>query len=344
MPFEERRHVGSWMVPSVDPELNLVYVGTSVTSPTPKFLLGGTDLTHLYHNSTLALDADTGEIVWYYQHMNDHWTSTTPSSACSWTPRCGPTLGRGLDKPAHPAQRGAARPDGDSREDEHRLHPRPRDRRVLWARPTITQNVVSGIDRATGAATENAELIFTAAGQQVIACPHASGGKDWDAGVPPADQHHVHVASQRLRAHGPLDDGGRSLYSLSMRNEFAPGRTSSPRSSARSSTVLDEVCSTLYVAGAAKCCLPTPRSGSSGRLRERARSRAPVGTGRDPAHQRGGRARALPAAVPDGDSPARGAPGRRRAGAGAHDGPAVNATPVGDGNVTGARLRERRPE
>ena len=65
VPFEERRHVGSWMVPSVDPELNLVYVGTSVTSPAPKFLLGGTDLTHLYHNSTLALDADTGEIVWY---------------------------------------------------------------------------------------------------------------------------------------------------------------------------------------------------------------------------------------------------------------------------------------
>ena len=28
------------MTPSYDPELNLVYVGTSVTSPAPKFLLG----------------------------------------------------------------------------------------------------------------------------------------------------------------------------------------------------------------------------------------------------------------------------------------------------------------
>ena len=65
VPFEERGHVGSWMVPSYDPELNLVYVGTSVTSPAPKFMLGGADLTHLYHNSTLALDGDTGEIVWY---------------------------------------------------------------------------------------------------------------------------------------------------------------------------------------------------------------------------------------------------------------------------------------
>ena len=31
-------------------------------------MLGGVDKTHLYHNSTLALHADTGEIVWYYQN------------------------------------------------------------------------------------------------------------------------------------------------------------------------------------------------------------------------------------------------------------------------------------
>ena len=78
VPFEERRHVGAWMVPSYDPALNLVYVGTSVTSPAPKFLLGGADLAHLYHNSTLALDADTGEIRWYYQHLNDHWDLDHP--------------------------------------------------------------------------------------------------------------------------------------------------------------------------------------------------------------------------------------------------------------------------
>mgnify|MGYP000079495259 CR=1 FL=1 len=33
VPYEERLHVGSWMVPSYDPALDLVYVGTSVTSP-----------------------------------------------------------------------------------------------------------------------------------------------------------------------------------------------------------------------------------------------------------------------------------------------------------------------
>src|SRR2546422_9506082 len=31
LPYEKRSHVGTWMVPSYDPELNLLYVGTSVT-------------------------------------------------------------------------------------------------------------------------------------------------------------------------------------------------------------------------------------------------------------------------------------------------------------------------
>ena len=94
----------AWMVPSFDPGLNLIYVGTSVTSPSPKYLLGGADKQHLYHNSTLALDVDTGEIRWYYQHLIDHWdldhpferllvdTAVSPSaSAVQWiNPRLRP--------------------------------------------------------------------------------------------------------------------------------------------------------------------------------------------------------------------------------------------------------------
>ena len=63
IPFEERVHVGSWIAASYDPVLSLVYVRTSVTSPAPKFLLGGADNQHLDHNSTPALDGDTGEMA-----------------------------------------------------------------------------------------------------------------------------------------------------------------------------------------------------------------------------------------------------------------------------------------
>ena len=58
VPMNERWHVGTWMVPSYDPELNLIYVGTSVTIPAPKFILAGNDMQHLYHNCTLAINAD----------------------------------------------------------------------------------------------------------------------------------------------------------------------------------------------------------------------------------------------------------------------------------------------
>ena len=213
VPYEERMHVGSWMVPSYDPQLDLVYVGTSVTSPAPKFMLGGVDNRHLYHNSTLALDGETGAIRWFYQHLNDHWD---------------------LD---HPFERilvdTAVAPDPDS---VAWINPRLRpgeERRVmtgipgktgvvytldretgefLWATPTIAQNVISDIDGATGAVTENSELIFTDLGQEVLSCPSWGGGKNWPAGrLQPADQHHVLPDAEHLRA-GALDDGGRPRH------------------------------------------------------------------------------------------------------------------------------------
>ena len=51
----------------------------------------------------------------------------------------------------------------------------------LWATPTVAQNVVSAIDGATGAVSENPELVFGSFGQEVLACPTAMGGKDWES-------------------------------------------------------------------------------------------------------------------------------------------------------------------
>ena len=188
VPYEERKHVGAWMVPSYDPELNLVYIGTSVTSPAPKFMLGGADLAHLYHNSTLALDADTGEIVWYYQHLNDHWdldhpferllvdTAVAPDpEAVAWI---NPRLENGEVRKVLtgiPGKTGLVYTlDRETGE-------------FLWATPTVTQNVISDIDGATGAVTENGEVVFSALGQEVLACPTLIGGKDWESVYGSAD-------------------------------------------------------------------------------------------------------------------------------------------------------------
>jgi alcohol dehydrogenase (cytochrome c) len=184
VPYERRRHVGAWMPPSYDPALNLVYIGTSVTSPAPKFLLGGNDKQHLYHNSTLALDADTGKLRWHYQHVVDHWdldhpferilvdTAVAPDPReVAWiNPRLSPGERRSVVT-GIPGKTGIV----------YTL-----DRRTgefLWARPTNFQNVVSRIDGATGTAVVNPQSLFTRANEERLICPNTNGGKNWPAGA-----------------------------------------------------------------------------------------------------------------------------------------------------------------
>ena len=225
VPFEDRKHVGTWMVPSYDPELNLIYIGTSVTSPAPKFMLGGPELAHLYHNSTLALDADTGEIVWYYQHLNDDWdldhpferllvdTAVAPDpDAVAWiNPRLRPGEVRKV-MTGIPGKTGVVYTlDRETGE-------------FLWANPTVAQNVITHIDGATGDVTENAEVIFSALGQERLACPSWAGGKDWEAGAYSPLTHTMYFplrnACQRLLS---TTEGGNSTYMLAARHQLAPG-------------------------------------------------------------------------------------------------------------------------
>jgi PQQ-dependent dehydrogenase (methanol/ethanol family) len=181
---EDRWHVGAWLVPSYDPELDLVYIGTSVTAPAPKFMIAGNDEQYLYHNSTLALEPDTGELVWYYQHVVDHWDldhpyerillDTAVAPDAREVPWINPRLTAGETRKVMtgiPGKTGLIytldRATGE----------------FLWARPTIMQNVVSEIDGATGAVAINAETLFTKPDEALFVCPTSNGGKNWPAGA-----------------------------------------------------------------------------------------------------------------------------------------------------------------
>ena len=239
VPYEQRVHVGSWMPASYDPELRLIYQGTSVTSPAPKFLLGGVENTHLYHNSTLAMEVETGEIRWYYQHLNDHWdldhpferllvdTAVAPDpDAVSWiNPRIQPGEVRKVVTGV-PGKTGVVYTlDRETGE-------------FLWATPTVSQNVISNIDGATGEVTENAEVTFTALGQEVLACPTWAGGKDWEAGAysPLTNAMYMplrntcarmlatdNVRSERALALTAGGQGGLEIYALAARHQLTPG-------------------------------------------------------------------------------------------------------------------------
>lgn len=227
VPMDQRWHVGTWMVPSYDPELNLIYVGTSVTIPAPKFILGGNQNKHLYHNSTLALNADTGKIVWYYQHIVDHWdldhpferllvdTAVAPNARdVMWiNPKLRPGERRKVIT-GIPGKTGVVytldRQTGE----------------FLWARPTVFQNVVSKIDGETGAVTVNDEVLFTGINQSHVVCPGSNGGKNWPAGAysPLTNTMYFPLQNMCMTATTTTDQRDPSkVYGLTMAPQLAPG-------------------------------------------------------------------------------------------------------------------------
>ena len=228
VPMEQRWHVGTWMVPSFDPELNMVYVGTSVTIPAPKFILGGVDKEHLYHNSTLALDLDTGEIRWHYQHLIDHWdldhpferilvdTAVTPNAdEVAWiNPRIEPGEVRKVIT-GIPGKTGIVYTlDRETGE-------------FLWARPTLFQNVVSGIDGATGKVTVDPERIYTHKDQTLLVCPGMNGGKNWPAGAYSPRTNAIYMPMQNLCMTAKTQTYERDptlVYGLEQQQELAPGK------------------------------------------------------------------------------------------------------------------------
>ena len=239
VPFEQRQHVGSWMVPSYDPELKLIILGTSVTSPAPKFYLGGVDNKHLYHNSTMALEVDTGEMRWYYQHLNDHWDLDHPFERLLVETRVAPD----------PDAVTWINPDLEFGEVRKVITGIPGKTGVvytldratgefLWATPTVQQNVIQDIDGATGAVTENPDVVFRESEQVVFVCPSWTGGKDWEAGAYSpltntmyyplrntcanmmATANFESETAQALTAGG---QGGLAIYSLAARHQLTPG-------------------------------------------------------------------------------------------------------------------------
>jgi len=227
VPMSQRWHVGTWMVPSYDPELNLVILGTSVTIPAPKFTLGGNDKQHLFHNCTIAINADTGKMVWYYQHVVDHWDLDHPferilvDTVVAPNPRevmwINPKVKAGERRKVVtgiPGKTGVVytldRTNGE----------------FLWARPTVAQNVISTID-GNGSVVVNREALFTKINEEKVICPSASsGGKNWPAGAysPLTNTMYMPLQNVCMTATTTTDTRDPSkVYGLRMVPQLAPG-------------------------------------------------------------------------------------------------------------------------
>jgi alcohol dehydrogenase (cytochrome c) len=64
----------TWISPTYDPDLNLLYVGTG--NPQPVMAAKKREGANLFTESIVALNADTGKLVWYFQpspHDTHDW-------------------------------------------------------------------------------------------------------------------------------------------------------------------------------------------------------------------------------------------------------------------------------
>jgi len=161
----------AWYVGSYDPQLNLVYYGSSNPSPWGASERGpdkseyGRE-TNLYTASTLALDADTGRIVWHFQ--------TTPYDAWDYD---GVNENILADLDLH-GQKTPALLKADRNGFFYVLN--RRNGTLISAAPFVYVNWAKGIDPETGRPIENPEKRPRLDVWAKDICPNLFGGKNWE--------------------------------------------------------------------------------------------------------------------------------------------------------------------
>jgi PQQ-dependent dehydrogenase (methanol/ethanol family) len=168
VPLENRWGATPWTTGSYDPELNLTYWGTGMPIPYAEIIRGTGDGDVLYTNATLALDADTGELAWYFQHLpRDNWDLDSPFERILVDAEVDGVMRKLLVSVPGKSSIAFAL-DRETGE-------------FIWAKETVYQNVVSSIDPVTGRVQINLDTVPTEEGQEVLFCPSISGGKLWQA-------------------------------------------------------------------------------------------------------------------------------------------------------------------
>lgn len=171
------------MAPSYDEDLGLIYVGVGVPIPWGSVQRGSRNGDVLYTNSTLALDAETGEIQWYFQHLpGDEWDLDHPFERILVETEVAPDA-NAVDW-VNPAIRA-----GERRKVVTGIPGKPgivwtldaMTGEFLWARQTNFQNVIVGVDIENRKGIVNAHVKPPAVDLPVLACPHLTGGKNWQA-------------------------------------------------------------------------------------------------------------------------------------------------------------------
>ncbi len=183
-PFEDRWMTGVWGHLVYEPELDLVYYGSSAVGPASEAQRNMPGATMAGTNTRFAVRPRTGEVVWRHQVLpRDNW-----DQECTFEMMV-------IDTPVNPdptASMLSVNPD---------TQPGPRKTltgipcktgiawsfdaasgEFLWARPTVEQNLVAQIS-PEGLVTVNEDVVLKEIGKTYAICPTYGGGRDWPSGA-----------------------------------------------------------------------------------------------------------------------------------------------------------------
>ncbi|MGZ3274416.1 MAG: outer membrane protein assembly factor BamB family protein [Caulobacteraceae bacterium] len=181
-PLEERFGGSVWNAGSYDPDLNLVYVGIAQTYDAGTLLLPhpqkGESSDGLYTDSTVALDPDTGRVVWHYQHFNREVWDYDWSFERVLVDLPGPG---GLRKMSVTGGKIAIFDAIDRKTGQY-----------LFSRDLGIQTLVKSIDPKTGRKIIDPQF-EPAPNKTVSLCPHAGGAKNWLATSYEASTHTLFI-------------------------------------------------------------------------------------------------------------------------------------------------------
>ena len=152
----------TWIAGSYDPVLKLTYWGTAQQKPwAPPSRHMSIHDAGLYTNSTVALNVDTGELDWYFQHVPAEALDLDEVFERVLVDRGDQKLVFSLGK--HGILWKNDRVTGQ----------------FLGYKETVFQNAFTHIDPVTGAVTYRQDIQDAQLDQWIPVCPSSTGGKDW---------------------------------------------------------------------------------------------------------------------------------------------------------------------
>lgn len=226
-PYESRWMTGVWGQLTYDPDLDLVYYGSSGVGPAseaqrkmPGATMAGTD-------TRFAVRPKTGEVVWKHQVLpRDNWDqectfemmiiNTPVNPSASDLMAVNPNARRGPRKTLTgvPCKTGIAW-SFDAANGE-----------FLWAKATTEQNLVSRID-SKGLVTINEDSVLKEIGKTYHVCPTYNGGRDWPQGAYNPKLNVMYIPLSNLCIESTALDRGPSpqfVYNTNNVGKFAAGK------------------------------------------------------------------------------------------------------------------------